>query len=135
MIITIKLQLKKVDGKIVERPQHMLMRVALGIHGEDIDSAIETYHLMSQKFFTHATPTLFNAGTRRPQLSSCYLVAMEEDSIDGIYNTLKDCANISKWAGGIGLRVHNVRATEAPIYGTNGASSGIVPMLKVFKVT
>jgi ribonucleoside-diphosphate reductase alpha subunit len=120
---------------ILERPQHMWMRVALGIHGADIAAAIETYHLMSQKYFTHATPTLFNAGTPRPQLSSCFLIAMEEDSINGIYNTLKDCALISKWAGGIGMHIHNVRATGSQIRGTNGNSNGIVPMLRVFNNT
>ena len=123
------------NGVIIERPQHMWMRVAIGIHGADIAAAIETYHLMSQKYFTHATPTLFNAGTPRPQLSSCYLIAMEEDSIDGIYNTLKDCALISKWAGGIGMHIHNVRATGSQIRGTNGTSNGIVPMLRVFNNT
>lgn len=119
----------------IERPQHMWLRVALGIHGNDLVSAKETYDAMSQKYFTHATPTLYNAGTLRPQLSSCYLIAMEEDSIDGIYNTLKDCANISKYAGGIGLHVHNVRASGTHIRGTNGTSNGIVPMLRVFNNT
>lgn len=123
------------NKKVVERPQHMWLRVALGIHGTDFDRAIETYNLMSNKYFTHATPTLFNAGTAHPQLSSCYLLAMEEDSIDGIYNTLKDCATISKWAGGIGLHIHNVRATGSHINGTNGYSNGIVPMLRVFNNT
>jgi ribonucleoside-diphosphate reductase alpha subunit len=113
----------------------MWMRVALGIHGSNIDAAIETYHLMSQKYFTHATPTLFNAGTPRPQLSSCFLISMEQDSIEGIYNTLKDCALISKWAGGIGMHIHNVRATGSQIRGTNGTSNGIVPMLRVFNNT
>ena len=127
--------LMRSNGVIVERPQHMWMRVALGIHGADIESAIETYHLMSQKYFTHATPTLFNAGTPRPQLSSCFLISMEKDSIDGIYNTLKDCALISKWAGGIGMHIHNVRATGSQIRGTNGTSNGIVPMLRVFNNT
>jgi ribonucleotide reductase alpha subunit len=125
----------QVDRKIVERPQHMWLRVAVGIHGDDIQRIRETYNLMSRKFFTHATPTLFNAGTPHPQLSSCYLLAMENDSIDGIYNTLKDCALISKWAGGIGLHIHNVRASGSHIRGTNGASNGIVPMLKVFNNT
>jgi len=127
--------LMRSNGVIVERPQHMWMRVALGIHGSNIDAAIETYHLMSQKYFTHATPTLFNAGTPRPQLSSCFLISMEQDSIEGIYNTLKDCALISKWAGGIGMHIHNVRATGSQIRGTNGTSNGIVPMLRVFNNT
>jgi ribonucleoside-diphosphate reductase alpha subunit len=127
--------LMRSNGVIIERPQHMWMRVALGIHGTDIESAIETYHLMSQKYFTHATPTLFNAGTPRPQLSSCFLISMEQDSIEGIYNTLKDCALISKWAGGIGMHIHNVRATGSQIRGTNGTSNGIVPMLRVFNNT
>lgn len=125
----------RVDDVIVERPQHMWMRVAVGIHGDNLDAVKETYDLMSQKYFTHATPTLFNAGTPRPQLSSCYLIAMEEDSLDGIYNTLKDCANISKWAGGIGLHIHNIRANNSLIRGTNGKSTGIVPMLRVFNDT
>ena len=127
--------LMTVDKVIVERPQHMWMRVAVCLHGGDLDSVKETYDLMSQKYFTHATPTLFNAGTPRPQLSSCYLIAMEEDSIEGIYNTLKDCALISKYAGGIGLHIHNVRATGSHIHGTNGTSSGIVPMLRNFNET
>jgi ribonucleoside-diphosphate reductase alpha chain len=130
-----KSYLMRSNRVILERPQHMWMRVALGIHGADVAAAIETYHLMSQKYFTHATPTLFNAGTPRPQLSSCFLVAMEEDSINGIYNTLKDCALISKWAGGIGMHIHNVRATGSQIRGTNGNSNGIVPMLRVFNNT
>uniref|UniRef100_A0A6C0H923 ribonucleoside-diphosphate reductase n=1 Tax=viral metagenome TaxID=1070528 RepID=A0A6C0H923_9ZZZZ len=125
----------KVKDVVVERPQHMWMRVAVGIHGNNMDAVRETYDLMSQKYFTHATPTLFNAGTPRPQLSSCYLIAMEDDSIDGIYNTLKDCAKISKWAGGIGLHIHNVRAKGTHIRGTNGKSNGIVPMLRVFNNT
>ena len=125
----------KIDGIVVERPQHMWMRVAIGIHGKDLVSVKETYDLMSQKYFTHATPTLFNAGTPRPQLSSCYLIAMEEDSLEGIFNTLTDCAKISKWAGGIGLHIHNVRANKSHIRGTNGQSSGIVPMLRVFNNT
>ena len=119
----------------IERPQHMWLRVALGIHGDNLELVKETYDAMSQKYFTHATPTLYNAGTPRPQLSSCYLIAMEDDSIDGIYNTLKDCANISKWAGGIGLHIHNVRASGTHIRGTNGTSNGIVPMLRVFNNT
>ena len=127
--------LMKVDGKTVERPQHMWLRVAVGIHGFDLVRVKETYDLMSQKYFTHATPTLFNAGTPRPQLSSCFLNAMESDSIDGIYNTLKECALISKHAGGIGLHIHNVRATGSHIRGTNGTSNGIVPMLRVFNNT
>lgn len=120
------------DGKVMERPQQMLMRVAVGIHGEDIDAAIETYNGMSLKLFTHATPTLFNAGTPRPQLSSCFLLTMQEDSIVGIYDTLKQCATISKYAGGVGLAVHNIRASNSYIRGTNGTSNGIVPMLRVF---
>ena len=127
--------LMQVNRVIVERPQHMWLRVAIGIHGNDMARVRETYDLMSQKMFTHATPTLFNAGTPHPQLSSCYLLAMENDSIDGIYNTLRDCALISKWAGGIGLHIHNVRASGSHIRGTNGASNGIVPMLKVFNNT
>ncbi|MEQ9405378.1 MAG: ribonucleoside-diphosphate reductase subunit alpha [Cyclobacteriaceae bacterium] len=127
--------LMKLDGKIVERPQHMLMRVAVGIHGEEIESAIETYNLMSEKWFTHATPTLFNAGTPKPQLSSCFLLSMQDDSIDGIYDTLKQCAKISQSAGGIGLSIHNVRATGSYIKGTNGTSNGIVPMLRNFDMT
>ena len=127
--------LMKVGGVIVERPQHMWLRVAMGIHGDDMEKIRETYELMSQKYFTHATPTLFNAGTPHPQLSSCYLIAMEDDSIEGIYNTLKDCALISKWAGGIGLHIHNVRASGSDIRGTNGSSNGIVPMLRVFNHT
>jgi ribonucleoside-diphosphate reductase alpha subunit len=130
----------RVNGIIVERIQHMWMRVAIGIHGNiqnenSLDLVKETYNLMSQKYFTHATPTLFNAGTLRPQLSSCYLIAMEEDSINGIYGTLGDCAKISKWAGGIGLHIHNIRAKGSRIIGTNGTSNGIVPMLRVFNNT
>jgi len=125
----------KINGKIVERPQHMWLRVAIGIHGNNIPAIKETYDLMSQKYFTHATPTLFNAGTQRPQLSSCYLLAMEEDSLEGIFNTLQDCAKISKYAGGIGLHIHNIRANNSLIRGTNGTSTGIVPMLKVFNNT
>ena len=127
--------LMKIDKKIVERVQHMWLRVAIGIHGDNFTRICETYELMSLKYFTHATPTLFNAGTPHPQLSSCYLLAMENDSIDGIYNTLKDCALISKWAGGIGLHIHNVRAAGSHIRGTNGESNGIVPMLRVFNNT
>lgn len=127
--------LMKLDGHVVERPQHMLMRVAVGIHMEDIDAAINTYNLMSEKWFTHATPTLFNAGTPKPQMSSCFLLTMKEDSIDGIYDTLKQTAKISQSAGGIGLSIHNVRATGSYIKGTNGVSNGIVPMLRNFDMT
>ena len=127
--------LLKIGGKVVERPQHMWLRVAIGIHGDDLKRVKETYDLMSQKYFTHATPTLFNSGTLRPQLSSCYLIAMEDDSLGGIFNTLTDCAHISKWAGGIGLHIHNIRAKGSLIRGTNGASTGIVPMLRVFNST
>ena len=127
--------LMKINGKIVERIQHMWLRVAIGIHGNNLAKIKETYDCMSQKYFTHATPTLFNAGSPHPQLSSCFLIAMESDSVDGIYNTLKDCANISKWAGGIGIHIHNVRASGSHIRGTNGTSNGIVPMLKVFNHT
>lgn len=127
--------LMKIDGKVVERPQHMIMRVAVGIHGEDIPAAIETYELLSDKWFTHATPTLFNAGTPKPQLSSCFLLTMKDDSIDGIYDTLKNCAKISQSAGGIGLSIHNVRAKGSYIKGTGGTSNGIVPMLRNFDMT
>ncbi|MBF99480.1 MAG: ribonucleoside-diphosphate reductase subunit alpha [Owenweeksia sp.] len=127
--------LLRVNGKIAERPQHMLMRVAIGIHKEDLESAIETYDLMSKKYFTHATPTLFNAGTPKPQMSSCFLLTMKDDSIDGIYDTLKQCAKISQSAGGIGLSIHSVRATGSYIRGTNGTSNGIVPMLRVYNDT
>ncbi len=127
--------LMKIDGKVVERPQHMLMRVAVGIHGEDIPAAIETYNLLSEKWFTHATPTLFNAGTPKPQLSSCFLLTMKDDSIDGIYDTLKQTAKISQSAGGIGLSIHNVRAKGSYIKGTGGTSNGIVPMLRNFDMT
>lgn len=127
--------LMKLDGQVVERPQHMLMRVAVGIHMDDIDAAINTYNLMSEKWFTHATPTLFNAGTPKPQMSSCFLLTMKEDSIDGIYDTLKQTAKISQSAGGIGLSIHNVRATGSYIKGTNGVSNGIVPMLRNFDMT
>jgi ribonucleoside-diphosphate reductase alpha chain len=127
--------LTKLDGKVVERPQHMLMRVAVGIHGEDIAAVIETYNLLSEKWFTHATPTLFNAGTPKPQMSSCFLLTVKEDSIDGIYDTLKQCAQISQSAGGIGLSIHHVRATGSYIRGTNGVSNGIVPMLRNFDMT
>ncbi|KAL9690917.1 hypothetical protein QQ045_011331 [Rhodiola kirilowii] len=127
--------LLKVNGKVVERPQHILMRVSVGIHKDDIESTIKTYDLMSQRWFTHASPTLFNSGTPRPQLSSCFLICMKDDSIEGIYDTLKECAAISKSAGGIGLSIHNIRATGSYIRGTNGTSNGIVPMLKVFNDT
>jgi len=127
--------LLKLNGKIAERPQHMLMRVSVGIHLNDLDAAIETYELMSKKYFTHATPTLFNSGTPKPQMSSCFLLAMKDDSIDGIYDTLKQTAKISQSAGGIGLSIHNVRATGSYIAGTNGTSNGIVPMLQVFNDT
>ncbi|GLH12832.1 Ribonucleoside-diphosphate reductase large subunit [Gryllus bimaculatus] len=127
--------LLRVDGKVVERPQHLLMRVSVGIHGEDIDAAIETYNLLSERYFTHASPTLFAAATPRPQLSSCFLLSMREDSIEGIYDTLKQCALISKSAGGIGLNVHCIRASGSYIAGTNGTSNGLVPMLRVFNNT
>ncbi|WP_303316950.1 ribonucleoside-diphosphate reductase subunit alpha [Flavivirga abyssicola] len=127
--------LLKLNGVIAERPQHMLMRVSIGIHLNDLDAAIETYELMSKKYFTHATPTLFNSGTPKPQMSSCFLLTMKEDSIDGIYDTLKQTAKISQSAGGIGLAMHNVRATGSYIAGTNGTSNGIVPMLRVFNDT
>lgn len=127
--------LLRINGKIVERPQHMIMRVAVGIHGSNIDKVIETYNLMSERYFTHASPTLFNAGTPRPQMSSCFLVAMKDDSIDGIYDTLKTCAQISKTAGGIGLHIHNIRAKGSYIAGTNGYSNGIIPMLRAYDAT
>ena len=130
-----KAYLLKLNGKIAERPQHMFMRVAVGIHKNDIESAITTYHLMSEKWFTHATPTLFNAGTPKPQMSSCFLLTMKEDSIDGIYDTLKQTAKISQSAGGIGLAIHNIRATGSYIGGTNGTSNGIIPMLRVYNDT
>ena len=130
-----KAYLMKVNGKIVERPQHMLMRVSLGIHGNDFKDALNTYDMMSQQYFIHATPTLYNAGTPRPQCSSCFLVGMEDDSIDGIYSTLKECALISKWSGGIGCHIHNVRSENSMIRGTNGVSTGIIPMLRVFNNT
>jgi ribonucleoside-diphosphate reductase subunit M1 len=130
-----KSYLLRVNGKVIERPQHMLMRVALGIHKDDMDSILSTYHTMSERWFTHASPTLFNAGTPKPQLSSCYLVSMKEDSIEGIYDTLKECAIISKSAGGIGLSCHCIRAIGSYISGTNGISNGIVPMLRVFNDT
>jgi ribonucleoside-diphosphate reductase alpha chain len=127
--------LLRIDGKVAERPQQMLMRVAIGIHKNDLASAIETYHMMSEGWFTHATPTLFNAGTPKPQMSSCFLLTMQGDSISGIYDTLKQCAQISQSAGGIGLSIHNIRATGSYIKGTNGTSNGIVPMLRVFNDT
>ena len=127
--------LLKIEGQIAERPQHMLMRVAVGIHKDDMDSAIETYNMMSEGWFTHATPTLFNAGTPKPQMSSCFLLTTKEDSISGIYDTLKQCAKISQNAGGIGLAIHDIRATGSYIKGTNGTSNGIVPMLRVFNDT
>ncbi|OBZ81424.1 Ribonucleoside-diphosphate reductase large chain [Choanephora cucurbitarum] len=127
--------LLKINGKVAERPQHLIMRVAVGIHGNDIDAAIETYNLMSERYFTHASPTLFNAGTPRPQMSSCFLLTMKDDSIEGIYETLKICAQISKTAGGIGLNVHNIRANGSYIAGTNGYSNGLLPMLRVFNNT
>ena len=127
--------LLRIDGKVVECPQYMLMRVAVGIHGNDIQAAIETYELMSKKYFTHASPTLFNAGTAHPQLSSCFLVTMKEDSIEGIYDTIKTCAVISKHAGGIGINIHNIRSSGSRVAGTNGYSNGIVPMIRVFNDT
>lgn len=127
--------LLKMNGKVAERPQHMLMRVAVGIHKEDIEAAVQTYNLMSERWFTHATPTLFNSGTPKPQMSSCFLLQVKEDSIDGIYDTLKNCAKISQSAGGIGISIHNVRATGSYIKGTNGTSNGIIPMLKVYNET
>ena len=127
--------LMKVNGVIVERPQHMWMRVSVCIHGANMEKVKETYDYMSNKYFIHATPTLFNAGTPRPQLSSCYLLSMEDDSIDGIFNTVKECAQISKWSGGIGLHIHNVRSSGSHIRGTNGTSNGIIPMLGVFNKT
>ncbi len=130
-----KSYLLKLDGAIAERPQHMLMRVAVGIHGADIASAIHTYNLLSERWFTHATPTLFNAGTPKPQMSSCFLLTMQDDSIEGIYDTLKQTAKISQSAGGIGLSIHNIRATGSYIKGTNGTSNGIIPMLRVFNDT
>ena len=127
--------LLRLDGQIAERPQHMLMRVSIGIHKDDIEAAIETYEMMSKKYFTHATPTLFNAGTPKPQMSSCFLLTMKGDSIDGIYDTLKQCSKISQSAGGIGLSIHDIRAKGSYIRGTNGTSNGIVPMLRVFNDT
>ena len=130
-----KSYLLKCDGVIVERPQDLFMRVALCIHRDNLSNAFETYDYISNKCFIHATPTLFNAGTRREQLASCFLLSMKEDSITGIYDTLKDCAQISKYAGGIGLHIHNIRANGSYIAGTNGTSNGLVPMLRVFNDT
>jgi len=127
--------LQRVDGKLIETPQYLFMRVAIGIHGKDIPSVLDTYDKMSQGLFIHATPTLFNAGTPRPQMSSCFLIANKEDSIDGIYGTLTECAQISKWAGGIGMHIHDIRANKSRIRGTNGQSDGIIPMLRVFNAT
>lgn len=127
--------LMRVDGKVVERPQHMLMRVAVALHGNDVEAAIESYKLMSERYFTHASPTLFMAGGPKQQLSSCFLLTMKEDSIEGIYDTLKMCAQISKSAGGLGLNVHCIRASGTYIAGTNGYSNGLVPMLRVFNNT
>lgn len=127
--------LLKINGKVAERPQHLVMRVVVGIHGSDIDAAIEIYNLMSERYFTHAGPTLFNASTPCPQLSYCFLLTMKKDSTEGIYDTLKICAQISKTAGGIGLNIHNIRASGSYITGSNGHSNGLLPMLKVFKNT
>lgn len=130
-----KSYLMKVNGKIIERPQHLFMRVAIGIHQDDLKEALKTYDLMSEKYFIHATPTLFNSGTTRPQLSSCFLLSMRDDSIEGIYESIKDCALISKWAGGIGIHIHQVRAKDSYIKGTNGIGNGLTPMLRVFNNT
>ena len=130
-----KSYLQRVNGKLIETPQYMFMRVSIGIHGKDIPSVLETYDKMSLGFFIHATPTLFNAGTPRPQMSSCFLIASKEDSIDGIYGTLTECAQISKWAGGIVMHIHNIRGNKSKIRGTNGQSDGIIPMLRVFNAT
>ena len=130
-----KSYLQRVNGKLIETPQYMFMRVSIGIHGKDIPSVLETYDKMSQGFFIHATPTLFNAGTPRPQMSSCFLIANKEDSINGIYQTLTECAQISKWAGGIGMHIHDIRGNKSRIRGTNGQSDGIIPMLRVFNAT
>jgi ribonucleoside-diphosphate reductase alpha subunit len=130
-----KSYLQRVDGKLIETPQYMFMRVAIGIHGKDVPSVLDTYDKMSQGLFIHATPTLFNAGTPRPQMSSCFLIANKADSIDGIYGTLTECAQISKWAGGIGMHIHDIRANKSRIRGTNGQSDGIIPMLRVFNAT
>lgn len=130
-----KSYLIKVKGRLLERPQHLWMRVALGIHKSDLENVFRTYHELSQKYYIHATPTLFNAGTRNPQMASCFLLQMTEDSLDGIYDTLGKCAQISKYAGGIGLAIHKIRATGSYIAGTNGRSNGLVPMLRVFNET
>ena len=130
-----KSYLQRIDGILMETPQYMFMRVAIGIHGDDIPSILETYEKMSRGLFIHATPTLFNAGTPRPQMSSCFLIANKEDSINGIYGTLTECAQISKWAGGIGMHIHDVRSNKSRIRGTNGQSDGIIPMLRVFNST
>jgi ribonucleoside-diphosphate reductase alpha subunit len=130
-----KSYLQRVDGKLIETPQYMFMRVSIGIHGKDISSVLDTYDKMSRGLFIHATPTLFNAGTPRPQMSSCFLIANKEDSINGIYGTLTECAQISKWAGGIGMHIHDIRANKSHIRGTNGQSDGIIPMLRVFNAT
>ena len=130
-----KSYLQRVNGKLIETPQYMFMRVAIGIHGKDVPAVLETYDKMSQGYFIHATPTLFNAGTPRPQMSSCFLIANKADSIDGIYGTLTECAQISKWAGGIGMHIHDIRANKSHIRGTNGQSDGIIPMLRVFNAT
>ena len=130
-----KTYLYKIDKKIVERPQDMLMRVSLSIHRDNLENALENYRMMSDHYFTHATPTLYNAGSRREQFASCFLLTMQEDSISGIYKTLGDCAMISKHAGGIGLSIHDIRGTDSYIAGTNGHSNGLVPMLRVFNDT
>ena len=130
-----KSYLQRIDGKLVETPQYMFMRVSIGIHGDNVEKVLETYDYMSRGMFIHATPTLFNSGTPRPQLSSCFLVANKEDSIDGIYDTVKECAQISKWAGGIGLHCSDIRANKSHIRGTNGTSDGIIPMLRVYNAT
>ena len=127
--------LMRVNKKVIERPQHLWMRVSIGIHGNDLKEVLQTYDLMSKKYFTHATPTLFNAGTNRPQLSSCFLVSIQDDSVSGIYDTLKELALISKYAGGIGVHIHQIRAKGSHIRGTNGTSNGIIPMLRVFNNT
>lgn len=130
-----KSYLQRIGGVLMETPQYMFMRVAIGVHGDDIEAVLDTYDKMSQGFFIHATPTLFNAGTPRPQMSSCFLISNKSDSIDGIYDTVKECAQISKWAGGIGLHIHNIRANKSHIRGTNGTSDGIIPMLRVYNAT
>jgi ribonucleotide reductase alpha subunit len=130
-----KSYLQRLGGVVMETPQYMFMRVAIGIHGNDINSVLETYDHMSRGNFIHATPTLFNSGTPRPQMSSCFLIANKGDSIDGIYGSLTECAQISKWAGGIGLHIHDVRANKSKIRGTNGQSDGVIPMLRVFNAT